>query len=199
MLFSDVRGLESLRYGLKWTAYFWLRKSSNSTGISNIRSINVLRECRELLNPLSGRYVLLIREYSMTLLLCLANNQDILNRFPYQSKTSSGPDPQTIRVMMYMFPRQFGLHNVFTSVVDPRETTQPFKDYTLREDEINKIYNTSNIKLPKRLRGRTVDLVQKLRINHTRCSYRELLDYYCHVFVLCLPCQSLLIHSPGPK
>lgn len=125
---------------------------------------------------------------TLTLLLHLTNNSDVLNRFPYQTKTSDRPktdepkpDLQTIHVMMYIFPRQFDLHNVFTSVVDSRETTQPFKDYTLREDEINKKYNPSNVKLPKRLRGKTVDLVQKLRIYHSRCSYKELLDYYCPV------------------
>ncbi|KAF5623318.1 telomerase reverse transcriptase [Fusarium sp. NRRL 52700] len=42
----------------------------------------------------------------------------------------------TIKVMMYIFPRQFGLHNVFTSQVDPTITSQKFQDYTLREEEI---------------------------------------------------------------
>ncbi|PCH03091.1 Reverse transcriptase [Penicillium occitanis (nom. inval.)] len=55
----------------------------------------------------------------------------VLNRFPDSSNLAD-----TVHVMKYIFPRQFGLHNVFTSVVDSRETVQPFKDYTLREEEI---------------------------------------------------------------
>jgi len=97
--------------------------------------------------------------------------------------------------MKYIFPRQFGLHNVFTSTVDLGETIQPFKDYTLRENEIcesaRKILaarvrdreKDQNIqgqpRLPKRLRGLPVDLVRKLQVQHSRCSYVELLKHYC--------------------
>lgn len=84
--------------------------------------------------------------------------------------------------MMYIFPRQFGLHNVFTHEVDRRETVQPFKDYTLREDEINDIYSSpSDVKIPKRLRGKGLALVQKLQVLHVRCPYKKLLEYYCPV------------------
>lgn len=87
-----------------------------------------------------------------------------------------------IRILMYIFPRQFGLHNVFTSEVDHRETVQPFKDYTLREEEIDSKYpEKSGIKIPKRLRGKAKDLVQKLQVLHSRCSYNRLLEYYCPV------------------
>jgi telomerase reverse transcriptase len=87
---------------------------------------------------------------------------------------------------MYMFPRQFNLHNVFTSNVDSRQTVQPFKDYTLREDEITKKYPVSAKapkvpKIPKRLRGKLVQLVQKLQIRHRRCPYKKILEYYCPV------------------
>ena len=91
--------------------------------------------------------------------------------------------------MKYIFPRQFGLHNVFTSTVDRRETVQPFKDYTLREEEISRVdsarkqksaaYNPS--KLPKRLRGQLICLIQKLQKRHKSCAYVELLRYYCPV------------------
>jgi telomerase reverse transcriptase len=81
-----------------------------------------------------------------------------------------------------MFPRQFGLHNPFTSDVDSRQTVQPFNDYTLREEEINRRYRAGNTpKVPKRLRGLCVKLVQKLQIQHNRCSYKSLLEYYCPV------------------
>ena len=94
--------------------------------------------------------------------------------------------------MKYIFPRQFGLHNVFTSPVDPKETAQPFKDYTLREQEIEQTErralklncdksDAANVKqyLPKRLRGRAYDLVNEIQKLHARCSYHELFNYYC--------------------
>lgn len=93
--------------------------------------------------------------------------------------------------MLYIFPRQFGLHNVFTSSVDKRETVQPFKDYTLREDEIDEKYNPeSSIKIPKRLRGKAMNLVQKLLVLHSRCSYSKLIEHYCSV---CYPTPTFTI------
>lgn len=103
--------------------------------------------------------------------------------------------------MKYIFPRQFGLHNVFTSSVDPRETAYPSKDYTFRENEIGWIerqksrqVHTSaadeeseirqhklSSKIPKRLRGRTIELVQNLQRRNQRCSYTELLNHYCPI------------------
>ena len=97
--------------------------------------------------------------------------------------------------MKYLFPRQFGLHNVFTSNADPRETAQPFKDYTLREQEITQaerralIGGTGTFRnamdrkphLPKRLRGTPMALVKKLQILHSRCSYDKLLKRYCPI------------------
>ncbi|KAL1981064.1 hypothetical protein VTN96DRAFT_3129 [Rasamsonia emersonii] len=97
----------------------------------------------------------------------------VLNRFPSSTDLS-----HSVHVMKYIFPRQFGLHNVFTSAVDSRETTQPFKDYTLREDEIARREST---KLPKRLRGKALALVQQLQKRHQRCSYTELLRHYCPI------------------
>ncbi|RGP65641.1 telomerase reverse transcriptase [Fusarium longipes] len=91
-----------------------------------------------------------------------------------------------IKVMMYMFPRQFGLHNVFTSQVDPTKTSQRFQDYTLREEEIAPAFQAKPgdtapriPKIPKRLRGDTEKLVKRLQILHRRCSYAELLRHYC--------------------
>lgn len=93
-----------------------------------------------------------------------------------------GPEENIIRILMYIFPRQFGLHNVFTSEVDTRETVQPFKDYTLREEEIDSKYPEKKaIKIPKRLHGKPKDLVRTLQVLHSRCSYNNLLEYYCPV------------------
>lgn len=120
---------------------------------------------------------------------------DVLNRF-----TDVSNSEQTVHIMKYIFPRQFSLHNVFTSRVDPRDTAQPFKDYTLREQEIcransEKVFakaengdarpnRKSTCRLPKRLRGSPADMVCKLRKLHERCSYTELLRHYCSVEVL---------------
>lgn len=92
--------------------------------------------------------------------------------------------------MMHIFPRQFNLHNVFTSPTDTNQTAQKFHDYTFREDEIKKSMRIAKrstekalSKLPKRLRGTTRDLVRRLQILHARCSYFELLRYYCPIFL----------------
>ena len=94
--------------------------------------------------------------------------------------------------MKYLFPSQFGMHNVFTCTVDSKESTQPFKDYTLREQEIAQLESqairkgnagTSSVaikqRVPKRLRGEALDLVRKLQKLHSRCSYYHLLKHYC--------------------
>ncbi len=95
---------------------------------------------------------------------------------------------------MYIFPREFGLHNVFTSAVDPWETAQPFKDYTMREEELRRVGLAAapgsasgttvgaarkKRSVPKRLRGSLLQLISKLQRRHARCSYRLLLDHYC--------------------
>ncbi|EPS41730.1 hypothetical protein H072_4367 [Dactylellina haptotyla CBS 200.50] len=56
----------------------------------------------------------------------------VLNRFCDHTKRH-----HKVHVLKYIFPRAFGLHNVFTSTVNKADTVQQFKDYTLREDEIN--------------------------------------------------------------
>ena len=114
---------------------------------------------------------------------------DVLNRYPSYDNLE-----HTIHVMKHIFPRQFNLHNVFTSSVDGRETSQAFKDYTLREEEIaltvrrgrSKLGNNmtkSSASIPRRLRGSPLDLVAKLQRLHSRCSYVELLKHYCHIDV----------------
>ncbi|OXV06383.1 hypothetical protein Egran_05849 [Elaphomyces granulatus] len=118
----------------------------------------------------------------------------VLNRFPYSTPRDLS---HTVHVMKYIFPRQFGLHNVFTSEIDRRETVQPFKDYTLREEEIASVErqrrsrlpslqigageSKESFKIPKRLRGKVVELVQKLQRSNKCCSYSELLRYYCPI------------------
>ena len=105
-----------------------------------------------------------------------------LNRYP-----NANNNAHTLNLLRYIFPRHFGLHNVFTSNVDPKETVQPFKDYTLREVEIaRKEYELRSERgeahakrIPKRLHGRPVEMIQKLQKLHSRCSYVDLLKHYC--------------------
>ncbi|RYP70145.1 hypothetical protein DL771_005657 [Monosporascus sp. 5C6A] len=87
------------------------------------------------------------------------SNEDEACSTVYENITVNRNRFNTMRVMMYMFPRQFGLHNVFTSRVDFKETSQRLKDYTLREDEITAKFGQPHdpgfrIHLPKRLRGK---------------------------------------------
>lgn len=85
--------------------------------------------------------------------------------------------------MMYMFPRQFGLRNVFKPTGEPNEQFNSF-GLLLREDEIFKDDTTP--KTPKRLRGQIADLVHRIRIRHARCAFYELLRHYCPTEV-CYP------------
>ncbi|OLN82062.1 Telomerase reverse transcriptase 1 [Colletotrichum chlorophyti] len=115
---------------------------------------------------------------------------DVLNRCPYTScsgqlsteetlKLEENNERNTFNIMMYMFPRQFGLHNAFTSPVDFSKTSQKLPDYTVREEEISAVFKERSIRAPKRLRGDVKRLVQRLQILNGRCAYAELLRHYC--------------------
>ncbi|BCR95156.1 telomerase reverse transcriptase [Aspergillus luchuensis] len=101
----------------------------------------------------------------------------VLNRFP--SSTSLA---HTTHVLKYIFPKQFGLHNVFSSVSNGQDI---FKDYAYREDEIAKLekakraHSHSESMIPRRLQGKAVELVQQLQNRNKHCSYAHLLNYYC--------------------
>ncbi|KAK3677630.1 Telomerase reverse transcriptase [Recurvomyces mirabilis] len=112
---------------------------------------------------------------------------------------------ETVHCMKYIFPRQFGLHNVFTSDTDHTDTAQPFKDYTLREKEIAAVraqakrrgyYNVNENRstkidaLPKRLRGQPFELVRRLRGRFARCPFDALLEHHC-------PRRDVIDTSPG--
>ncbi|XXG94534.1 hypothetical protein Hte_000791 [Hypoxylon texense] len=121
----------------------------------------------------------------------------VLNRSPYnhlneedetsaesKRRKTSQNETHTLRVLMYIFPRQFSLQNVFTSKINFKETSQRLKDYTLREEEIVEKFGrlnepNSRVQTPKRLRGTATELVQKLQILHQRCSYSKLLQHHC--------------------
>jgi telomerase reverse transcriptase len=99
-------------------------------------------------------------------------------------------DPsETVHIMKYVFPWQFGLHNAFTSAIDQQDTSQPFKDYTTREREIEDDRkkrksrsghpSRSVDKIPRRLRGDCFRLAERIRKRHNMCSFKALLDHYC--------------------
>ncbi|KAI9782484.1 MAG: hypothetical protein M1839_004970 [Geoglossum umbratile] len=105
----------------------------------------------------------------------------VLNRYPEPANPR-----HTVHILKYIFPREFRLHNVFDSIVNRKETVQPFKDYTMREQEIANSERIRPLKngdsvstIPKRLRGKVVELVSKLQKLHGQCSYTELLRHYC--------------------
>jgi telomerase reverse transcriptase len=100
---------------------------------------------------------------------------------------------QASHVLKYLFPRQFGLHNVFTSSVDKKDTAQSFMDYNNRDSEIarslfdwkrkRQLVGEAELKpeppIPKRLRGQASHLAARMIKKHSRCSYAAFLQHYC--------------------
>ncbi|KAJ5663924.1 hypothetical protein N7507_004655 [Penicillium longicatenatum] len=99
---------------------------------------------------------------------------------------------RTIHVMMYIFPRQFGLRNVFVPTGDQNEQFVSH-GHAFREDEI--FDGDGHSKIPKRLRGQVVELVHRLRARHARCSYEGLLRHYCPTELIG-PCKLEASASP---
>lgn len=99
----------------------------------------------------------------------------------FERFTDTSRHMHSIHILKHVFPRQFGLHNVFTSNVDPVESAQPFKEYSFREAEIVNKSKRHSMKVPRRLRGEAMDMVRKMLRNHQLCSYSQLLRYYCPV------------------
>lgn len=119
-----------------------------------------------------------------------------------QEQTQRRNQANVVKIMMYIFPRQFGMHNVFTSEVDWKRTAQRSHDYTLREEEISSLQqdasgDSRHPKIPKRLRGTVRHLVERIQVLHQRCSYVELLKHYCpSPFDVCLQQQH---RNPAPN
>jgi len=99
---------------------------------------------------------------------------DVLNR--YQNHHDQD---EAKHILKYIFPRQFGLHSVFTHATDRRETTHAFKDYTDREAEIASGIQDRDPKVYRRLGPRLLPLIAKLQKLHKECSYHALIEYYC--------------------
>ncbi|PYH78935.1 hypothetical protein BO82DRAFT_316347, partial [Aspergillus uvarum CBS 121591] len=110
----------------------------------------------------------------------------VLNRF-----SSSTSQSKAVHVMQHIFPLQFALTNIFKP--DPENDLK----FSSREDEIaakskkrkrpspdseHQIAKNERVqpaKIPKRLQGQALELVQQLLNRHKRCPYGYLLDYYC--------------------
>lgn len=82
---------------------------------------------------------------------------------------------RTRHLAKYVFPRQFGLHNVFTGARDFDTTTQPFRDYTVREVEIKAL---GAKRTPKAVRP-ILPVLGKILARHDKLNYRALLDRCC--------------------
>ncbi|GAC99531.1 hypothetical protein PHSY_007133 [Pseudozyma hubeiensis SY62] len=82
---------------------------------------------------------------------------------------------RTRHLAKYVFPRHFGLHNVFTGQRDYDTTTQPFRDYTVREVEI-KLLGAK--RTPKVLRP-VLPVLAKILTRHDKLNYRALLERCC--------------------
>ncbi|SGZ26907.1 BQ5605_C025g09993 [Microbotryum silenes-dioicae] len=107
---------------------------------------------------------------------------DILTRLPamfppaaQQTKADAGQLLGGARhLAKYIFPRQFGLHNVFT-YPKPRLNVEVVSDHHDREIEIKKL---GTVKTPERVKP-TLPMLQRMMLLHSRCNYRKMLDRYC--------------------
>lgn len=82
---------------------------------------------------------------------------------------------RTRHLAKYVFPRQFGLHNAFTGARDFDITTQPFRDYTVREAEIKAL---GAVRTPRTLRP-VLPVLAKILARHDKLNYLTLLNRCC--------------------
>lgn len=108
-------------------------------------------------------------------------SSDVLNRLRTTDDSDAVP-----RLLKYVFPRQHGLHNAFTSKVDRKESAHDFLDYSMREQEIKRqrLQQRKDM-VPKRLRGRCQRLLLAILKRHAKCPYIKLLDHYCSTTQAC--------------
>ena len=97
----------------------------------------------------------------------------------FQRLDDASDQRHAVHLSKYVFPRQFGFHNVFTSKVDQAETVQKLKDYTFREQEITGRKGKAQGWAPRRVRGDPIRLLQKIHRNHKVCCYDQFLRHYC--------------------
>ncbi|CAE6476735.1 unnamed protein product [Rhizoctonia solani] len=106
---------------------------------------------------------------------------NVLNRvLDRGGKSVSSDDTRAIEeaarhVAKYMFPLQFGLHNVFTCTLHYWENGGRFRDYGDREAEIK---DRGSCKTPKRLKH-ILPLIQSLIRRHRRFNYQRVCLAIC--------------------
>ncbi|KAG5440265.1 hypothetical protein PCANB_001835 [Pneumocystis canis] len=86
----------------------------------------------------------------------------------------------SICLLIHIFPQQFRLYNVFTSVADRKDGTLSLKDYSTKE--VYGLFCNGNKKMsiPKRLR-KFLKIIPVLQRKHKLCFYKIMLDYYCPI------------------
>ena len=92
-----------------------------------------------------------------------------------KSQASIYHERRTRHLAKYVFPRQYGLHNVFTGARDFETSTQPFRDYTVREVEIKAL---GAKRTPRAIRP-VLPVLAKILVRHDKLDYRALLDRCC--------------------
>ncbi|KAJ1301223.1 hypothetical protein OPQ81_003632 [Rhizoctonia solani] len=105
----------------------------------------------------------------------------VLNRvLDNRRKSSEGDEARVMEeaarhVAKYMFPLQYGLHNVFTCALHYWENGGRFRDYRDREAEIRE---RGSCKTPKRLKS-VLALIQGLIRRHRRFNYQRVCQAIC--------------------
>ncbi|RDA84438.1 hypothetical protein CP532_2149 [Ophiocordyceps camponoti-leonardi (nom. inval.)] len=138
----------------------------------------------------------LLLRFALAQIGLLTKALDVLNKCPCVSlpirdgsswnEMDACNELNTRKLMMHLFPRQFGLCNVFTPKASPAGRDQGPVDYATREAELAPLLRRDEAtdrfllpKVPKRLRGVVSRLVQQLQVLHARCSYTQTLEHYC--------------------
>lgn len=99
---------------------------------------------------------------------------------PWASKTMYKVDKKTRearcrRVLKYIWPREYGFHNVLTGKLNRLKTSERWQDYTNREEAITK---KGTIRMPKRLQTAS-RLISILLAKHDRLNYAKMLRNCC--------------------
>ncbi|OQE32998.1 hypothetical protein PENFLA_c001G08043 [Penicillium flavigenum] len=105
---------------------------------------------------------------------CGLGQTHVLSRF-----SSLDSMAQTVHVMKYIFPRQFGLLSVFTLNSDGRNIMDDSKRFMFRESEISHLEEEKRLQQPQpEIEFADADH-DKLRNRNAQCPYGELLRHYC--------------------
>ncbi|KAG4305064.1 hypothetical protein PORY_001234 [Pneumocystis oryctolagi] len=85
----------------------------------------------------------------------------------------------SIYLLVHIFPKQFHLHNVFSSFTDRKNNAQFLKDCTVKICGLSHD-RKRKISIPKRLR-KFLKIIPSFQRRYKLCFYKVMLDYYCPV------------------